>query len=148
MKLVLLKDVKGIGKAGDMKNVSDGYAQNFLIPNKLAQKATSGNVKRAEESAKKAQEQAEKRLKEVQKIVADVDKKSFVIKARTQESSEKLFGSIDKKQIIEELEKENIKVGEATIGLKKPIKYLGEYPVKIGFAKGISATIKIVVEKE
>lgn len=148
MKLVLLKDVKGVGKAGELKNVADGYAQNFLIPNKLAQKATSTNVQKAEDEAAEKRKQEAEMLQEMKEAAKKLDKKKFTIKTKVQESSARLFGSIDKKQIVEKIEQENIQLGGANVGLKKPIKELGEYPVKIGFTKGVAATITIVVEKE
>lgn len=148
MKLVLLKDVKGVGKAGELKNVADGYAQNFLIPNKLAQKATSTNVQKAEDVAAEKRKQEAEMLQGMKEAAKKLDKKKFTIKTKVQESSERLFGSIDKKQIVEKIEQENIQLGGANVGLKKPIKELGEYPVKIGFAKGVAATITIVIEKE
>lgn len=147
MKLVLLKNVKGIGKAGDVKNVSDGYAGNFLIPNKLAQKATKENIKKAEETAREAKKTEELALAEMQKTADGLKGKEFKISAKTQNSSEKLFGSIDKKQIIEKLTAEKYQLDKATIALDKPIKQLGEYPVEICFAQGISAMIKIIIEK-
>lgn len=148
MKLVLLKDVKGIGKSGDVKNVADGYARNFLIPNKLAKMATKGNVEQANKAAEEERKAKEAQLAEMKKAVVAIDGKTFTIAAKTQESSEKLFGSIDKKQIAEKLEKENYQVTGADVELKRPIKQLGEYPVKISFSGGIFATIKVVIEKE
>ncbi len=148
MKLVLQADIKGVGKKGEIKNVSDGYARNFLIPKKLAKVATEGNVRQAKELAEQKTKEREAELAEMKKVADSIDGKSFVISAKTQDSSENLFGSIDKKQVTEKLESEKYQIGKANIGLKKAIKQLGEYPVKIGFAEGIVATIKIVIEKE
>lgn len=148
MKLVLLKDVKGIGKSGEVKNVADGYARNFLIPNKLAKMATSGNVEQANKAAEEERKAKEAQFVEMKKAALTIDGKSFIIAAKTQESSEKLFGSIDKKQIIEKLTNESYQTTGVDVELKRPIKQLGEYPVRISFPGGIFATIKVVIEKE
>jgi len=141
--LVLLKDVKGVGKAGEIKNVVDGYARNFLIPRKLAEAATKGNIKRVEENTKKAKKSEEESSSNKKEAAKKLDGKRIVMVAKVQDSSEKLFGSIDKKQIAEK-----IKIEGTSIRLKKPIKELGEYSLKVDFAPGISATVIIVVEKE
>ncbi len=148
MKLVLQADIKGVGKKGEVKNVADGYARNFLIPKKLAKIATQGNVQQAKELAAQQIKEQEELLAEMKKTADAINGKSFFITAKTQDSSEKLFGSIDKKQIIEKLEEEKYQIKGANIGLKKSIKQLGEYPVKVGFAEGVSAMIKIIIEKE
>jgi large subunit ribosomal protein L9 len=146
MRIVLLKDIKNIGQAGDIKEVSDGYARNFLLPQKLAMPATESVVKQALD-AKSKQLETEKaqqeKMKELAKIIAG---KRIVIKAK--EKKGKLFGSINAKNIAQELKKEKIEISEKSIVIESPIKELGEYEIKIRLDHGIEASLLLAIEKE
>lgn len=146
MKVVLIQDIKNIGVKGDIKEVSGGYARNFLLPRKLAAPATESVVKQALD-AKAKQLEAEKieqeKTKELAKIVAG---KRIVIKAKAKKG--KLFGSITAKSVAQELKKEKIEISEKSIILENPIRELGEYEIKIQLDHGIKSSLMLAIEKE
>ena len=146
MKVVLTKDVENVGKAGQQKEVADGFAQNFLLPNGLAQKATLENVAKAEQLQEKMQQDQAEELEEVQKAAAKAEGQELVFQVKTE--GEKLFGSIDKKNILEKISELKIATEGVSVELPKPLKELGEFPVKLLFAHGIEAKIKVIIEKE
>lgn len=146
MKIVLLEDIKNIGAKGDIEEVSDGYARNFLLPKKLAAPATESAMKLAL-AAKSKQIEAEKseqeKIKELAKIIAG---KKIVIKAK--EKKGKLFGSITAKNIAQELKKEKLEIPEKSIILESPLKETGEYEIKIRLEQGIETSLMLTIEKE
>lgn len=146
MKVVLIQDIKNIGKKGDIKEVSDGYARNFLLPRNLVLAATESAVKQALE-VKSKQLEAEKinqeKTKELAKIIAG---KKITIKAK--EKKGKLFGSITAKNIAQELKKENVEISEKSIVLESPLKEIGEYEIKIRLDQGIETSLMLAIEKE
>lgn len=145
MKIVLNQEVKGLGKAGDIKNVADGFAQNFLIPNGLAVPATQGALKKAQELVEKKKERSQQDLEEAQKIAGEIDGKELVIKEKAKEG--KLFGSINAETIVKKLSEENIDINKNNVELNSPIKEVGEYKIKIKLDHGLEAELKLVVEE-
>jgi len=147
MRVVLLKDVDKLGKAGNTKEVSDGFARNFLIPNNLAKPAT----KKAIEELKKEQEliakKAEEELKTTQEIVSEIDGLEVDISVKTKENGE-IYGSLSSQKISQELKKKGFNIKKNQIKLKEPIKKLGEYPVMINFDHGLEAEIKITTSED
>ena len=148
MKVILQQDVKGQGKKGQMVEVSEGYARNFLLPRKLAVEATAENVntmkmqdkaKQARLAEEKAQAQAlAERLKGVQ----------VKIKARAGQGG-KLFGSITSKEISEELKKQfDMDVNKSKIVLSDPIKSFGAFEVKCKLGSEVSGVINVLVIEE
>lgn len=146
MKIILLKEVKDLGKVGDQKDVADGFARNFLIPNNLAQPATTSNVQRVAEIAKEGRKEKEKDLQKTQKDAEKIDGEELVFKMKTDD--EVLFGSVDKAIILEKISALGISAEGIDIELEKPIKDIGEFSIKVTFDHGIEATIKVIVEKE
>lgn len=148
MKVILQQDVKGQGKKGQLVNVSDGYARNFLFPKKLAVPATSANVNvmKQQEKARLAQIEAEKA-----EAAATVEKlKGCVVKVPARAgASGKLFGSITSKEIAENLAAQNgINIEKHNIVLPEPIKAFGTYEVKCKLGYEINGTINVVVAEE
>ena len=146
MIVILLQDVKGSGKAGDIVKVSDGYARNMLIPRGLAQEATDKN-KRNLEKAKAAQEAklAEEKAKseEIKKLIED---KKLVIKTKAGDQG-RLFGAITSQNLSDELKAQRgIFVDKKKIELESPIKQLGEYEAQCRLFHEVNARLKIVVE--
>ena len=145
MIVILNKNVKGTGKAGDVVKVSDGYARNMLIPKGLATEATQGNIrhlekKKAIEAEKKAEEKAE-----AEKLAEKIGKLS-VTKAG---EGGKIFGSITSKDISEALKKEhNIDVDKKKIQIASPIKQTGEISVEIKLYFEVNAKLTVKVEAE
>jgi large subunit ribosomal protein L9 len=147
MKVVLLQDVKGQGKKGDVIEVSEGYGRNFLINKKLAKIATTDvlNVislqKQAEE--RRLQEAAKKALEDQKKLKDKV----VTISVKTGQSG-KLFGAVTGSDIAEALSKECFSVDKKSVVLKDPIKNEGTYDVEIKLHQDIKAKIKVVIIKD
>ena len=148
MKGILTQDVKKIGKKGEIINASDGYAKNFLFPQKLAVPADAQNLN--ELKAKQASEKHKKELEteEAKKIAEQIKQIKITIKAKIGEN-QKLFGSITSKEIAEQIENQiKIKIDKKKITLKDPIKTIGEYPIEIKLYEGVSlkTTVQIIPE--
>lgn len=147
MKVIFTQDVRGRGKRGQVKNVPDGYAQNYLFRRGLAKAATKANLhtlKRVEANEKAAYE-AQKAAAE--KIKASLDKESTVVKFQSKAGSDdRLFGSISSKKIVEALEKQyGIKIPKRKLNLPSPIKSLGYTNVKVKLFKGVEGIIRVHV---
>ncbi|PJA86504.1 MAG: 50S ribosomal protein L9 [Candidatus Moranbacteria bacterium CG_4_9_14_3_um_filter_42_9] len=143
MKVILLQDIKSLGKKLDIKEVSDGYARNFLLPKKLAETATDNALKKIKEQKEKMALAEEKNLENFQKVAEILQNKEIMIRAK--EKGGKLFGSILAKDIVKELGKENIEITEKAVALEKPIKATGKYKVKIILENGIQAVVNLSV---
>src|SRR5690606_20261514 len=142
MKVILLKDVKGLGKAGDLVNSKDGYARNYLFPKNLAIEATEVNLKKLDE--KKSQEAAKiaAEQKEAQELKAKIEKLTVEIKAKGGTGG-RLFGSITSADIANELKKQHkINVDKRKIELKENIKSVGITEVEVKLYIEISAKLK------
>ncbi len=148
MKVILIKDVKKLGTTGEIKEVSAGYARNYLIPQGLALEATHTRLKETEEKDLKQQKQKEKEEAAAGVLQEQLDGKSIRLLARTG-GSDKLFGAITVKEIAEALQKEHgIKIDKKKIELKDPIKHLGTYEAKVKIYPSIQANIQIIVAAE
>jgi large subunit ribosomal protein L9 len=148
MKVILLKDVKSIGVKGDMKEVSVGYAQNFLLKNKLAVEATPGNISRLEGQKNRVAKDAAEELAEAKVLKEQIDKVTVEMKAKSGEGG-RLFGSITTKQIAEALNKtEGIKVDRRKMELPDAIRALGFTNVPIKIHPDVTATLKVHVIEE
>ncbi len=148
MKVILLKDIPKLGRKFEIKNVSDGYANNYLIPNKLAVIANKKNLAIIEKEKEVLEKKAEKELKEIQEMVAQIDGLELVMKVKINEKNGKIYGSVNNQKIYEELAKKGFEIKKEQIALNEPIKALGEYPVKIVFDHNLEAEIKVIVEEE
>ena len=148
MKVIFLKDVKGKGKKGEVQNVSDGYARNYLLKNNLAQEATPGNLK-ALEGKKRKQQQIEQQEKEDAMELKDTLAELTVeIKAKSGKDG-RLFGSITSKQIAEQLEKQHgHKIDKRKIELDQPIRSLGYTNVPVKLHPEVSGSIKVHVAEQ
>lgn len=145
MKVILLKDVKGTGKAGELKEVSDGYARNFLLKKGAAIEATKENLNNFNQK-KAAKEAQDKRDEEKAKELAEELKKSGVtIYAKAGDG--RLFGSITSKDIAEQLKKElDMEVDKRKIVLKEPIKELGTTIVELKLHSRVTANLSVQVK--
>ncbi|NLW39621.1 MAG: 50S ribosomal protein L9 [Tissierellia bacterium] len=145
MKVILLKDVKGLGKAGDLVNAKDGYARNFLFPKKLAIEATPANLEKWKERKKLEAEQEKKEHEEALKLKEKLESISVELKGKAGEGG-KLFGSITSKDIAENLKKQhNIDVDRRKIEMKDNIKSIGETLVEVRVYPEITAKLKVKV---
>ena len=147
MKVIFLKDVKGKGKKGDVKNVADGYAQNYLIKNGFAIEATPANLKALEARKKAEAKQAEKELEEAKKLKETLEKITVELTAKSGEGG-RLFGSITSKQISEELQKKHqIQVDKRKIDLPEPIRTLGYTKVPVKLHSEVTAELNVHVKE-
>ena len=145
MIVILLKDVKGTGKAGEVVKVSDGYARNMLLPKGLAKEATEGNVRNLEKQKAIAAEKKEAQKEAAQKQAEEMSKITVIVKSKGGENG-KLFGSITSKDIADALEKqEGIKVDKKKIDLAAPIKQTGDTEVIVKLFPEVSAKLKVTV---
>ena len=144
MKIILLQDIKTLGKKGDVKDVSEGYARNFLLPKKMAVAANDEAVKNI--TAQKEKEKAEeaKNAEKMRQLAAVLKEREIVIESK--EKNGKLFGSISKKDIAASLKKDGIDIAEEKIMLEAPIKKTGGYEIEIKLASGISSRIKVKIK--
>ena len=145
MVVILLKDVKGTGKAGEVVKVSDGYARNRLIPKGLAKEATEGNIRNLEKQKEIADEKRAEQKATAQKQAEKINEITLTIRSKGGESG-KLFGSITSKDIADALqEQENIKVDKKKIVLDSPIKQTGSSEVTVKLFPEVTAVLKINV---
>ncbi|HHX58686.1 MAG TPA: 50S ribosomal protein L9 [Candidatus Moranbacteria bacterium] len=142
MKIVLLEEVKNVGKKGEVKEVSDGFARNFLLPRQLAEPANEANIARAEAMREKIDQLNEKELSEKRALADKLKGKKIVIKAKSENG--KLFGAITKKQIAQELSIAD----ESTILLENAIKELGDFVIKVRLAENIETEVKLTIESD
>lgn len=147
MRVLLLKDVKGLGKAGDIKEVADGYAANYLLPHKLAQLVTEGAVKTAQQVKAAEVRKVEKKANESKILAGKLEGQTVVLKGRSGEG-DRLYGSITAQDVAEALSKSTgVPVDKRVIDLEHPIKALGRHPVTLRLGGGTTATITVVVER-
>lgn len=147
MKVVLLENVKKLGNKNDIKEVSTGYAKNFLFPQKLAVVATPQLIKQAEINTQREQEQKEKLKAEAQKIAKDIKDKRFVIKMKAGEEGQ-LFEAVSIKKISEKIKENGFEIDEKQIEIGEPIKKIGEFKVKLNFNKDLASFINVVIQEE
>ena len=146
MKVLLIKDVKGLGKAGEIKNAKDGYARNFLIPKGFAKLATDDVIKEWQEEQRRKEEELEKELAALNELKAKIENVTLHIKHKLGANGQ-LYGAITNKEVAEELEKKGIEIDKKHIEMKQ-IKTVGEYTVDVKLGHGIHAVLKLVVEGE
>jgi len=146
MKVLLIKDVKGLGKAGEIKNVKDGYARNFLLPKGFAKLATDEVIKAWQEEQKKKEEELKKEISKINELKEKIEKTTLVIKHKLGANGQ-LYGAITNKEIANELLKKGIEIDKKHIEMKQ-IKSVGEYDVDVKLGHGIHATLKLIVEGE
>jgi large subunit ribosomal protein L9 len=147
MKIILLDDVSKVGRRGEVRDVSDGYARNFLIPKKLALHATAGNMKNLDSIKKQQQAKADRVKDDAEALRARIEALTF--EERRQASEEgKLFGSVTTQDMVEFLDRQGIKVERKRLHLEEPIKSLGDTSVSIRLHPEVSATLKVSVVRE
>jgi len=147
MKVIFLQDVKGQAKKGEVKEVSEGYARNFLLPKGLVSPANEGALKQLEFQHKAVAKKKDQEQERAQNLAKKIEAMTVEIKAKSGETG-RLFGSITSKQIAEELASRKIKVDKRKISLDEPIRVLGITEVPIKLHANVSAMIKVNVVEE
>jgi large subunit ribosomal protein L9 len=148
MQVVLLKDVKRLGTAGEVRTVADGYARNYLIPRGLAKPATPGAVREAQAQMAVQARQAAREQAQAQMLAEELSGVTLTFKARAGETG-RLYGSVTTADIAEELEKQTGKsIDRRRLVLEEPIRELGTFEVPIRLAGDVAANIKVTVEAE
>ncbi len=147
MEIILLEDIPSLGKVGDSVKVSDGYGRNYLIPNKLAIKATLKNRKKLEHEKRFAQEKTEKVKRDAEKLANRIEEFSCTITKPVGESG-KLFGSVTSKEIEQQLNENGFQIDRKKIELEEPIKNLGVYTIPIRLHPEVTANLKLWVVRD
>lgn len=147
MKVILKEDVKHVGKMGQIVDVADGYARNYLIPKGLVTEASTKNIKFLEHEKRIIQEKSKKIRNSVQDLASRISSLTISIKAKAGEEG-KLFGSITTMDVAEALQKEGVEIDKKKISLEEPIKRLGSYTVNIKLHPDVSAPLNIQIVEE
>ena len=146
MKVILTTTIKKFGKIGDIVNVKPGFARNFLFPNKMALRENKKNIEYYEKIKDEMNKNEELKIKESKKLISDIKKIKLVFNQEADEK-EQLYGSISKKEIIDFLLQNNIKVKSDDLLIKNQIKSIGEHIIEINPYENISEELKIIVNK-
>jgi large subunit ribosomal protein L9 len=147
MKVIFLDDVRNVGKKYDIKDVSDGYARNFLFPNKLAEAASPEAIKKLESMKAVHEKEDKETLAQLEAVAQKINETKIQFEVKTDKSGA-VFGSVNKESILKALrEHKLIGTERIDIDLKYPIKELGEYVVPIDLRKGVVAKLGVVVVK-
>jgi large subunit ribosomal protein L9 len=147
MKIILLDDVANVGRRGEVRDVSDGYARNYLVPQKLAVAATPGNLRNLEHIQRQQESKAARIQADAESLRQRIEALTF--EERRQASEEgKLFGSVTSQHIAEFLARAGIEIERRRIALDEPIKTLGEHAVPVRLHAGVTAQLKVAVVRE
>ncbi len=147
MKVIFLKDVKGQGKKGEVKDLSEGYVRNFLLPKGLVKEATEANVKTLEAQKRSEDKRKEQEKLDAQELAKKINELTVKVKGKAGEGG-RLFGAISSKQVAEALEEQfNIKLDKRKLEME-PIRALGVTQVKTKLHNEVTATLKVHVVEE
>jgi large subunit ribosomal protein L9 len=147
MKVILRQDYSQLGKMGDVKDVKDGYARNFLIPRDIAYEATPSALRMLEEERKRAGRRQEKERASAEQLAAQLEKTSVTLSVKVGED-DKLFGSVTSQMIAEALAEKSITLDKRQIELEDTIKSLGIYDVPVKLSAGVMGKIKVWIVRE
>ena len=147
MQVVLLKDVKGSGKKGEIVNVSDGYARNFLIKQGLAKEASSTVLNENKQQKEAIAYHKSIKMKEAKELADLLKTKSIVIKVKVGENG-KIFGGITSQEVSNSLLKDGIVLDKKKIMISSPIKMIGKYTITAKIYPGISSSFNLIIESE
>jgi large subunit ribosomal protein L9 len=148
MRVVFLDDVDGVARAGEIKNVADGYARNFLLPRKLAAAATTASMQQAEKRAKQLAVEQEKLDAVAEKIAGSVGGTPIVIMAKAGGEG-RLFGSVTATDIAEAVnERAGTRLGHRQVALSRPIREVGSYQIEVSLTRNVKAQVAVQIKNE
>ena len=148
MKVMLTKDVENVGRAGEIKDVSDGYGRNFLLPRKLAVLAHKGVEAEARRIRDAASKREAKDRDEAQSLADEIGDRTVVVRLKTGEEG-KAFGAVTNQDVAQALKQQHqVEVDHRKIELKEPIKQLGEHQVQLRLHRDVTATINLIVTSD
>lgn len=148
MKVILLQDIKNVGKKDEIINANDGYARNFLFPKKLAVEATKDNLLKLQAKKDSKEHKKSLEIEEFKKQAKELEKITLQLKVKAGDNG-KIFGGVTAKEIAEELKKQyKIEIDKKKIVLKETIKNIGRFSVDIKFGDGITAKLTLNIQPE
>lgn len=147
MKVILRRNFDQLGKVGDVANVKDGYARNYLIPRQIAYQATKGNILALEEEKKQILKKEAKELGLAQNLANELEKVSITIPVKVGEE-DKIFGTVTSQMIADSMKEKGFEIDKRKIEITEPIKSLGIYSVAIKLHPSVSAIVKTWVVRE
>ena len=147
MKVILRQNFDSLGQIGDVVEVKDGYARNYLLPHKIAYAALKGNISALEEEKQNAAKKTQQELNSAEKLAAELEKVSITIPVQVGEE-DKIFGSVTTQMIVDALKEKGYDVDKRKIEIEETIKTLGIYSVNIKLHTSVSTKIKVWVVRE
>lgn len=147
MRVILRQDFEKLGHIGDVVDVKDGYARNYLIPRNFAYQATESSVRRLEEEKKQHTKQLEKEKRSSEKIAAELEKVSITIQMKVGED-DKLFGSVTSQMVADSLKEKGIELDKRQIEIEDSIKALGIYTIPVKLPGSVAGNVKVWVVRE
>ncbi len=147
MKVILLQDVKNVGKKYEIKEVKNGYARNFLIPQSFAKLATKKDLKWLDRQKEIMEKEAEEDLKKTQEVASHIDGLEVNISVKVGPEGQ-LFESINNLKVSEKLKEMGFDVKKSQINLPEPIKEIGEFPIKISLDHNLETEIRLIINEE
>ncbi|MEK6757296.1 MAG: 50S ribosomal protein L9 [Bacteroidota bacterium] len=147
MKVILRQDFEQLGRVGDVVEVKEGYARNYLIPRNIAYQATASSVRQLEEEKKQHARRLEKEKRTSEKLAVELEKISITIQMKVGEE-DKLFGSVTSQMIADALKEKGFTVDKRQVELADSIKALGIYNVDVRLPAGINGKVKVWVVRE
>lgn len=147
MQVILMRDVEKLGSVGDVVDVTNGYARNYLLPRGLVALVSPGKMQEAQTRKQKGEVRRETERKDLQSLAQGLSGQEFTLRAKATDEG-KLFGSISPGVITQELSRKGYTVEESAVALEENIKECGTYTVQLKFPHGVTAQIKLSVTKE
>ena len=147
MRVILLQDVENLGKKYEVKDIKNGYARNFLIPQGLVKPATKETLKWLESQKETEQKKAEEELKKAQELASQIDGIEVIIPVKVGEEGQ-LFEKINSQKIAEKMKELGFDINKERIILEEPIGELGEFPIKVKFEHNLESEIRVIIVEE
>ena len=146
MKVILTTNIKKLGKIGEIVNVKDGFARNYLFPNNMALRNTKKNSEYYENIKDNMIEKEKNKLNDAKKLINEIGKLNIIFNKES-DDKDQLYGSISKKEILDYLLSNNVKVKSDDLIIRQPIKALGEHEIEINPYTDIAEVFKLIVKK-